>query len=215
MAGRFQPYPAARIGEPGGSINAALRSVRRASGVSLDVLAARTNFSKPYLSNVEGGRRRVTPEMAQAYDAALGTGGLLVRLLAGGPDAPVGRAAGRPRRALVRLGTGPARRRRPPVGRRHEPVGVGPAAPAGAAAAAARGWGVPAGTAPARVGGDRAYRHRERQPGPAPRPATCGGGHRADRVPRRRAGRTGIARRRRPGRRQPPVPARAGRGAGP
>ncbi|TMM36421.1 MAG: LuxR family transcriptional regulator [Actinobacteria bacterium] len=93
MAGRFQPYPAARIGEPGGSINAALRSVRRASGVSLDVLAARTNFSKPYLSNVEGGRRRVTPEMAQAYDAALGTGGLLVRLLAGGPDAPVGRAA--------------------------------------------------------------------------------------------------------------------------
>src|SRR5437764_15496512 len=94
MAGRFQPYPAARIGEPGGSINAALRSVRRASGVSLDVLAARTNFSKPYLSNVEGGRRRVTPEMGQAWDAGLGTGGLIVRLLAGGPVRRGGRGGG-------------------------------------------------------------------------------------------------------------------------
>jgi len=60
--------------------------------MSLDVLAARTNFSKPYLSNVEAGRRRVTVEIAEAYDAACGTGGLLVRLLTGAAEMPVGRA---------------------------------------------------------------------------------------------------------------------------
>src|SRR5262249_53520673 len=93
MAGRLQPFPAGRLGEPGKSVNAALRSVRQAAGLSLDVLAARTNFSKPYLSNVEAGRRRVTPEIAEAYDTAIGTGGLLARMLAGEPGAAIGREA--------------------------------------------------------------------------------------------------------------------------
>ncbi len=86
MIGRH-PMSATRPGGPDGSINAVLRSVRQAAGMSLDVLAARTNFSKPYLSNVESGRRRVTVEIAEAYDAAFGTGGLLVRLLTGAPVA--------------------------------------------------------------------------------------------------------------------------------
>jgi transcriptional regulator with XRE-family HTH domain len=65
MTGRLLP-PGVRPGESGGSINAALRSVRQAAGVSLDALAVRTNFSKPYLGNVEAGRRRVTAEIAGA-----------------------------------------------------------------------------------------------------------------------------------------------------
>jgi DNA-binding CsgD family transcriptional regulator/transcriptional regulator with XRE-family HTH domain len=89
---RFPAIPAHRIGEPE-SVNEALRSMRRAAGVSLDVLATRTNFSKSYLSNVESGRRRVTPELARAYDSALGTGGRLGRWLAGEPDGLVGREA--------------------------------------------------------------------------------------------------------------------------
>src|SRR5579859_303198 len=91
MVGRHL-ISATRPGGPDGSINAALRSVRQAAGMSLHLLAARTNFSKPYLSNVESGRRRVTVEIAEAYDAAFGTGGLLVRLLTGVAEMPVGRA---------------------------------------------------------------------------------------------------------------------------
>jgi len=67
--------------------------VRRAAGLSLDVLAARTNFSKSYLGNVEAGRRRVTAEIAAAHDLAVGTGGMLSRMLAGEPDRLVGRTA--------------------------------------------------------------------------------------------------------------------------
>ena len=71
MIGRH-PMSATRPGGPDGSINAVLRSVRQAAGMSLDVLAARTNFSKPYLSNVESGRRRVTVESAKGSTSSGG-----------------------------------------------------------------------------------------------------------------------------------------------
>jgi DNA-binding CsgD family transcriptional regulator/transcriptional regulator with XRE-family HTH domain len=92
-------------------INATLRAVRRAAGVSLDVLASRTNFSKPYLSNVEGGRRRVTAEIAEAYDRALGTAGLLSDLLAADPGILVGRddEAALLRQAVAELAAGRGR----------------------------------------------------------------------------------------------------------
>jgi DNA-binding CsgD family transcriptional regulator/transcriptional regulator with XRE-family HTH domain len=117
MVRRLQPFPAPGLGEPGESINATLRSVRRSAGLSLDTLAARTNFSKPYLSNVEAGRRRVTAEIAEAYDAALGTGGLLIQLLAHPPgepdrqDALVGRTAelAHLHRSLAEVATGQGR----------------------------------------------------------------------------------------------------------
>jgi len=94
-----------------------LRSARRSAGLSLDALATRANFSKPYLSNVEAGRRRVTAEIAEAYDAALGTGGLLTRLLADAPGEPdrhgglVGRAAelAHLHRSLAEVATGQGR----------------------------------------------------------------------------------------------------------
>src|SRR5438067_2179875 len=81
------------VSEPDGTVNAALRAARRAAGLSLDVLAARTNFSKSYLGNVEAGRRRVTAEIAAAYDTAVGTGGLLGRMLDDEPGQLVGRTA--------------------------------------------------------------------------------------------------------------------------
>src|SRR5690349_10804720 len=93
MADRIQPSSAPPVSEAAGGVNAALRAARQASGLSLDGLAARTNFSKSYLGNVEAGRRRVTAEIAAAYDAAVGTGGLLGRMLAGEPERLVGRTA--------------------------------------------------------------------------------------------------------------------------
>jgi DNA-binding NarL/FixJ family response regulator len=93
MARRLQPSSDPRLSEPGGTVNAALRAARRAAGLSLDVLAARTNFSKSYLGNVEAGRRRVTVEIAVAYDTVVGTGGLLRRMLADEPERLVGRTA--------------------------------------------------------------------------------------------------------------------------
>src|SRR5437763_547081 len=93
MAHRLQGSSDRRVSETGDRLNAALRAARRAAGLSLDVLAARTNFSKSYLGNVEAGRRRVTAEIAAAYDTAIGTGGLLGRMLADEPVGLVGRAA--------------------------------------------------------------------------------------------------------------------------
>lgn len=51
---------------------AQLRVARNAAGVSLRTMAARTNFSKGHLSNVEAGRRTVTPDVVLAYERALG-----------------------------------------------------------------------------------------------------------------------------------------------
>jgi DNA-binding CsgD family transcriptional regulator/transcriptional regulator with XRE-family HTH domain len=92
MADRVLPRDDPRAKVRTGTVNGALRAARRAAGLSLDVLAARTNFSKSYLANIESGRRRVTAEIAAAYDNAVGTGGLLARMLADEPDRLVGRA---------------------------------------------------------------------------------------------------------------------------
>jgi DNA-binding CsgD family transcriptional regulator/transcriptional regulator with XRE-family HTH domain len=84
-----------RLPDPatGDSLNAVLRTMRQEAGLSLDTLAARTNFSKSYLSNIEAGRRRVTRQIAEAYDVILGLSDLLTRLVTEGFDPLVGRTA--------------------------------------------------------------------------------------------------------------------------
>jgi transcriptional regulator with XRE-family HTH domain len=49
-----------------------LKTARQSAGLSLSAMASRTYFSKGYLGNVECGKRRVTPELVQAYGRALG-----------------------------------------------------------------------------------------------------------------------------------------------
>lgn len=49
-----------------------LRLAREGAGISLAGMAARTNFSKSYLGNVETGRRSATPDVILAYEKALG-----------------------------------------------------------------------------------------------------------------------------------------------
>jgi DNA-binding NarL/FixJ family response regulator/transcriptional regulator with XRE-family HTH domain len=93
MSDRLQASSDPRLSETGDPVGAALRAARRAAGLSLDALAARTNFSKSYLGNIEAGRRRVTAEIAAAYDTAIGTGGMLGRLLADEPVRLAGREA--------------------------------------------------------------------------------------------------------------------------
>ena len=68
-------------------IGAQLRMAREAAGVSLSGMAARTNFSKSYLGNVETGRRNPGADVVLAYERALGDDmqrrGLLKGLAAG------------------------------------------------------------------------------------------------------------------------------------
>lgn len=68
-------------------IGAQLRVAREAAGVSLSGMAARTNFSKSYLGNVETGRRSPSPDVVLADERALGEDvhrrGLLKGLAAG------------------------------------------------------------------------------------------------------------------------------------
>ncbi len=54
----------------------ALRAARNAAGISLCVMAARTHYSKPYLSMVETGRRAATIDVVKAYEKVLGIGQL-------------------------------------------------------------------------------------------------------------------------------------------
>ncbi|WP_280312882.1 helix-turn-helix domain-containing protein [Nocardia abscessus] len=54
-------------------IGRALRAARTAAGISLQGMAARTNYSKPYLGQLETGVRVVRKEHVAAYEAALGT----------------------------------------------------------------------------------------------------------------------------------------------
>ena len=64
-----------------------LRLAREAAGLSLDAMARCTYFSKGYLANVETGKRKATPAVIRAYQAALGDDvnrrQLLMALLAG------------------------------------------------------------------------------------------------------------------------------------
>lgn len=54
-------------------LGGAIRSIREGAGLSLGALSTRTSYSKPYLCNIEAGRKPVTPEIADALDRALGT----------------------------------------------------------------------------------------------------------------------------------------------
>ncbi|MET8654077.1 helix-turn-helix domain-containing protein [Nocardia aurea] len=54
-------------------VGAALRAARTAAGISLQGMAARTNYSKPYLGQLETGARVVRAEHVTAYESALRT----------------------------------------------------------------------------------------------------------------------------------------------
>ncbi len=60
----------------------ALRVLREAAGMTIPALAAKVNYSKGYLGNVETGERRPTPDLAAACDRVLDAGGFLVLLAA-------------------------------------------------------------------------------------------------------------------------------------
>jgi transcriptional regulator with XRE-family HTH domain len=60
----------------------ALRGLRIAAGFrSLATFAAKVNYSKGYLGNIETGERQPTPDLAEACDRTLGTAPLLSMLL--------------------------------------------------------------------------------------------------------------------------------------
>ncbi|WP_036498935.1 helix-turn-helix domain-containing protein [Nocardia aobensis] len=52
-------------------VGSALRGARTAAGISLQGMAARTNYSKPYLGQLETGARAVRAEHVAAYELAL------------------------------------------------------------------------------------------------------------------------------------------------
>ncbi|GAB2660757.1 helix-turn-helix domain-containing protein [Nocardia goodfellowii] len=54
-------------------VGSALRAARTAAGISLQGMAARTNYSKPYLGQLETGVRVVRAEHVAAYESALQT----------------------------------------------------------------------------------------------------------------------------------------------
>lgn len=54
-------------------VGSALRVARTAAGISLQGMAARTNYSKPYLGQLETGARVVRAEHVVAYESALHT----------------------------------------------------------------------------------------------------------------------------------------------
>lgn len=49
-----------------------LRAARTAAGLSLSAIAARSNYSKPYLGQLETGLRQVKPEHVAAYELVFG-----------------------------------------------------------------------------------------------------------------------------------------------
>src|SRR5436190_14730649 len=60
----------------------ALRVLREAAGMTIPALAARVNYSKGYLGNIETGERRPTADLDDVCDRVLGAGGFLVLLAA-------------------------------------------------------------------------------------------------------------------------------------
>lgn len=74
-----------------------LKSLREAAGLGLAGLAARTNYSKPMLGNIEAGRRRASLDLAVACDEVFGTAPLLTSAI-GLSD---GQEEGMRRRALL------------------------------------------------------------------------------------------------------------------
>ncbi|MBR8740602.1 helix-turn-helix transcriptional regulator [Nocardiopsis sp. MG754419] len=58
-----------------------MRQERRASGLVWARFARAAGFSATYLRNIENGNRALTPEVAEAYDGVLSTGGRFTRAL--------------------------------------------------------------------------------------------------------------------------------------
>jgi transcriptional regulator with XRE-family HTH domain len=56
------------------SVGETLRAARNAADISLSVMAARTHYSKSYLSLVETGQRAATTDVISAYERVLGVG---------------------------------------------------------------------------------------------------------------------------------------------
>ncbi|MGH3925480.1 MAG: helix-turn-helix domain-containing protein, partial [Pseudonocardiaceae bacterium] len=56
------------------TVGETLRAARNAADISLSVMAARTHYSKPYLSMVETGKRAATTDVISAYEKVLGIG---------------------------------------------------------------------------------------------------------------------------------------------
>src|SRR5262249_51841558 len=75
-----------------------LRDLRQVRGWSLAEMARQVPYSKSYLSKLETGAKRITPDIARCLDEVLGTGGALAAVL------PVGE------------GPRPAKDEREPVG---------------------------------------------------------------------------------------------------
>src|SRR5262249_28976935 len=67
---------------------AELRRLRLDRDWSLAVMARQVPYSKSYLSKLETGAKRITPDIARCLDEALGTGGALAALLPT-PEGPV------------------------------------------------------------------------------------------------------------------------------
>ena len=63
------------------AVGAELRRLRVKRGLSLAGLSRLVHYSKGYLSKIETGNKRITPEVARCVDEALGTGGVLVALV--------------------------------------------------------------------------------------------------------------------------------------
>jgi transcriptional regulator with XRE-family HTH domain len=52
-------------------VGATVRQMREMRGLTVDQLAAAVDRSRPYLANIEAGRKRLTPVMAARVAAAL------------------------------------------------------------------------------------------------------------------------------------------------
>ncbi|MGH3571639.1 MAG: helix-turn-helix domain-containing protein [Pseudonocardiaceae bacterium] len=63
-------------------VGAEVHRLRSDRGWSLAELSTKAHYSVGHLSKIENGKKRVTPEMARAFDEAFGTGGVLTGLLA-------------------------------------------------------------------------------------------------------------------------------------
>ncbi|MEU1177502.1 helix-turn-helix domain-containing protein [Streptomyces sp. NPDC005820] len=88
---------------------AALRRIRRERGLSLSELSDAVTYSKSHLSNIEHGRKRPHSALAEALDAALGSGTTLRRLCATQGTLPGQRATPCPYRGLAPYGPDDAR----------------------------------------------------------------------------------------------------------
>jgi transcriptional regulator with XRE-family HTH domain len=65
----------------GEQAGARLRELRQARGWSLAEMARQVSYSKSYLSKLETGTKRITPDIARCLDEALDTGGALAAVV--------------------------------------------------------------------------------------------------------------------------------------